>query len=176
MRVETMSISQPEPNRRAAAPEQPWRRVSPKFVVADLVGNLVPLLILAAVGVVLWFVQGPELPWQVLAALAAVAVLLIVNAALGLRRVRAIGYQLRADDLLFHRGIMFERTVAVPYGRMQLIDIQRGPVLRALGLASLRFVTAAAATSVVLPGLTVAEADELRDELVRLAESRRSGL
>ncbi len=92
------------------------------------------------------------------------------------RRVRSIGYRLRKDDLLFRRGIMFQRQVAVPYGRMQLVDITRGPVARALGLADLKFVTAAASTAVTVPGLPMEEADRLRDELVALAETRRAGL
>jgi membrane protein YdbS with pleckstrin-like domain len=71
---------------------------------------------------------------------------------------------------------MFQRFVAVPYGRMQLVDINRGPVARLLGLSELRFVTAAAATGVVIPGITSDEAETLRDRLVELAESRRAGL
>ncbi|PIJ38714.1 hypothetical protein BMH30_09310, partial [Leucobacter sp. OLES1] len=63
-----------------------------------------------------------------------------------------------------------------PYGRLQLVDVTRGPLLRALGLANLKFVTAAAATGIALPGLVDADAEALRDELIRLAESRRSGL
>ena len=59
---------------------------------------------------------------------------------------------------------------------MQLIDINRGPVVRALGLSDLKFVTAAASSGVTIPGLPEAEADSLRDRLVELAESRRAGL
>ena len=92
------------------------------------------------------------------------------------RRVRAIGYQLRDDDLLFRRGIMFQRFVAVPYGRMQLVDINRGPLARAVGLTELKLVTAAAASGVTIPGLPEQDAEELRDRLVALAESRRAGL
>ena len=69
-----------------------------------------------------------------------------------------------------------KRFVSVPYGRMQLVDINRGPLDRALGLSELKFVTAAAATGVVIPGLPEADAETLRDELVALAESRRAGL
>jgi membrane protein YdbS with pleckstrin-like domain len=105
-----------------------------------------------------------------------VGVIFLVNLALVPRRVRAIGYQLREDDLLFRRGILFQRLVAVPYGRMQLVDINRGPLARALGLSELKFVTAAAATGVVIPGLPEQDAEELRDTLVALAESRRAGL
>jgi len=64
----------------------------------------------------------------------------------------------------------------VPYGRMQLVDITRGPIARALGLADLKVVTAAAASAVTLPGLPIDEAERLRDELVALAETRRAGL
>ncbi|MNY79987.1 Bacterial membrane flanked domain protein [compost metagenome] len=71
---------------------------------------------------------------------------------------------------------MFQRFVAVPYGRMQLVDITRGPLARMLGLADLKFVTAAATTGVTLPGLPLADAEGLRDRLVELAESRRAGL
>ena len=77
---------------------------------------------------------------------------------------------------MFRRGILFQRIVSVPYGRMQLVDVNRGPLARAFGLSELKFVTAAAATGVVIPGLPELEAEELRDTLVTLAESRRAGL
>ena len=59
---------------------------------------------------------------------------------------------------------------------MQLVDINRGPLDRAVGLSELKFVTAAAATGVVIPGLVASDAEELRDRLVQLAETRRAGL
>ena len=153
-----------------------WQRVSPKYAVADLVVNLVmsfiPLLVIVIVAVA----NDGDVPILLTAALWAVVALFVVNSLLAFRRVRAIGYVLREDDLLFRRGIMFERIVAVPYGRLQLVDVNRGPLLRALGLSTLKFVTASAATGVQLPGLTQSDAEELRDRLVALAESRRSGL
>lgn len=153
-----------------------WERVSPKYVVVDLIGNLIPIAVVAIVWIIL-ALTAPDAflvrQWWIFAIVIA---LFACNAAFGVRRTRAIGYQLRADDLLFRRGIMFERIVAVPYGRMQLVDIRRGPILRMLGLASLNFVTASVATSVVLPGLENDRVGELRDHLVTLAESRRSGL
>ena len=41
------------------------------------------------------------------------------------RQVRSIGYAEREDDLLIRRGIFFQRTLVVPYGRMQYVDIAR---------------------------------------------------
>ncbi len=159
------------PNRTAS-----WQRVSQRYAWADLALNLL-LTIGAAVvyGVVLMFADERP-PLFVHLIVGAVVLVMLVNAVLAFRRVRAIGYVLREDDLLFRRGIMFERVIAVPYGRLQMVDVTRGPMLRALGLATLKFVTASAATGVNLPGLPEAEAEALRDRLVELAETRRSGL
>lgn len=156
--------------------EQPWQRVSPSYAWADLAMNLLLTLLALAVPAILTLVAPQRLPLLVYLVFGVVVLLLLVNAVLAFRRVRAIGYMLREDDLLFRRGIMFERYVAVPYGRLQLVDVTRGPLLRALGLATLKFVTASVATGVRLPGLPLDEAEALRDRLVELAETRRSGL
>jgi uncharacterized protein len=150
-----------------------WLRVSPKYVVVEVVGSLIGMVVFVGAFLVLYALWGQS--WALWAAIT-IGVVSLIGIALEPRRVRSIGYRLREDDLLFRRGIMFQRQVAVPYGRMQLVDITRGPVARALGLADLRFVTAAAATAVTVPGLPMEEADRLRDELVALAETRRAGL
>ena len=150
-----------------------WQRVSPRYVVVEIVGTIVTGAVISAGAAGLWLLLGQR--WAMYAG-AAVAVITLITLVFEPRRVRSIGYQLRQDDLVFRRGIMFQRFVAVPYGRMQLVDITRGPIARWLGLADLKLVTAAAATGVAIPGLTVDEAESLRDRLVQLAESRRAGL
>ncbi|HEU4758337.1 MAG TPA: PH domain-containing protein [Agromyces sp.] len=164
-----------EPSLRGGTggPDDEWRGVSPKHVVVEVVGSVIGAGIAVAALLVAsaWF----DLPFAAWIA-AAVGVIALVSIVLEPRRVRSIRYRLRADDLVFRRGIMYQRQVAVPYGRMQLVDITRGPVSRALGLADLKFVTAAAATAVTLPGLPLEEAERLRDHLVALAETRRAGL
>ncbi|MBD8486977.1 PH domain-containing protein [Frigoribacterium sp. CFBP 8759] len=157
---------------RLDIPDAEWNRVSPKYVWPELIGYLVTGLIVAGATVPLWLIGQ----WWTYAMTAVVVVVTVVVAALTPRRVRAIGYQLREDDLLLRKGILYLRVVAVPYGRMQLIDINRGPVVRALGLSDLKFVTAAAASAVTIPGVPADEAERLRDRLVELAESRRAGL
>lgn len=152
-----------------------WQRVSPKYVVVDLLGVIITGVILtAATSVPFVLSAGADLGWLVIPG--AMAIIHLVIAVLTPRRVRALGYRLREDDLVFRRGIMFLRVVAVPYGRMQLVDINRGPIARAFGLSELKLVTAAAASHVTIPGLPEADAEALRDRLVELAESRRAGL
>lgn len=150
-----------------------WRRVSPKYVIVDFVGVLVSGIVVVIGTSIPGIVTGNS---YLLAIPASLALVFIVTLILVPRRVRSIGYQLRDDDLLFRRGLMFQRFVSVPYGRMQLVDINRGPLARAVGLSELKFVTAAASTGVTVPGLVASDAEELRDQLVALAESRRAGL
>ena len=157
----------------AAASDSGWLRVSPKYIVVEIIGSLIGMVVFVGAFAIAYVLWGQ---WWSLWAAIAIGVISIVGIAFEPRRVRSIGYRLRDDDLLFRRGIMFTREVAVPYGRMQLVDITRGPVARALGLADLKFVTAAASTAVTVPGLPIEEADRLRDELVALAETRRAGL
>ena len=164
----------PEPAARLDLPEVgPWKRVSPKYVVVEIVGTIVSGVVVVGGASLLWLLLDQT--WAMWVGIV-VLITSIINLVFEPRRVRAIGYQLRADDLLFRRGILFQRFVAVPYGRMQLIDITRGPVARWLGLADLKFVTAAATAGVSIPGLAEADAENLRDRLVELAESRRAGL
>jgi uncharacterized protein len=92
------------------------------------------------------------------------------------RRYRSWGYGEREDDLLVRRGVMFFRLSVVPYGRMQFIDVQAGPLERVFGLATVRLHTAAAATDARIPGLERDEAARLRDRLAELGESQAAGL
>lgn len=156
-----------------------WTRVSPKLVWTELITTAVIGLVVTAGCVLIGVVNGgfgrtAGTVWLSIAIV--VFVIAAVTAALTPRRVRAIGYALRDDDLVLRRGLMWQRFTAVPYGRMQLVDVNRGPLDRVLGMSELKFVTAAASTNVRIPGIPFTDADELRDRLVELAESRRAGL
>lgn len=174
-----LPVERQEPANRADSPRRleltdtDWHRVSPKYIVVDLIGAGIFALVVVGAAIVMAVVFEQTWPLWVMAGL---LVAILIGAVFTPRRIRSIGYQLRQDDLLFRRGIMWTRIVAVPYGRMQLIDINRGPVARAFGLAELKFVTASAASAIVLPGLPEDEAEQLRDHLVAVAESRRTGL
>lgn len=149
-----------------------WTRVSSRLIISDFIGALSGAVFSIGVIVALSYFRWPPLIWAAIP----VGAIALIGLVLVPRRVRALGYQLRDDDLLFRRGIMMQRFVAVPYGRMQLVDINRGPITRMLDLSELKFVTAAASTGVTIPGLRSADAVALRDTLVALAETRRAGL
>jgi uncharacterized protein len=92
------------------------------------------------------------------------------------RQVRSIGYAERADDLLIRKGIVFRSMVVVPYGRMQYVDVQAGPLARAFGIAQVQLHTASPGTDAAIDGLPPAEAARLRDQLASRGEARLAGL
>jgi len=153
-----------------------WLAVAPKYLIEAYVSFLGASILGVAVASVPLWIGDDTLSRASWYPLAVVAVSAAVGLALVPRRVRAIGYQLRGDDLLFRRGVLYRRQVAVPYGRLQLVDISRGPVSRLLGLSELRLVTAAASTAVTIPGLAADVAEDLRNHLISVAETRRAGL
>ena len=149
-----------------------WNRVSPRLVTAMLVPAAISLGIPAVVGVVLaWTIS----PWFWL--LAGFPILFLVWSILLIpRQVRAIGYAERDDDLLIRKGVMFRSMVVVPYGRMQYVDVEAGPLDRKLGLAKVQLHTASVGTDAVIPGLPPDEAARLRDRLASRGEARLAGL
>jgi membrane protein YdbS with pleckstrin-like domain len=153
-----------------------WEGISAKHRIDEwLSTTLVYGVFAVAVVVLMWTPEiFPFVPRWVL--LGAVVALWLVSMILVPFRVRAMKYRLRDDDFVFRRGIIFQRQVAVPYGRLQLIDVSRGPVARILGLSELRLVTASASSGVVIPGIVRDRALSLRDDLVAVAETRRAGL
>ncbi|MET1064213.1 MAG: PH domain-containing protein [Arthrobacter sp.] len=158
-----------------------WLRVSPKYVTVRLVSwALANLLVVALLCVPLILVLNGwwrSFPLWLAVAIPSVMLLLAVWRLLLIpRQVRAIGYAERDDDLLVRRGIFFQRTLVVPYGRMQYVDIGAGPVERGLGLCTLKLHTASAGTNAEIPGLPAAEGARLREQLSARGEARLAGL
>lgn len=167
------ALVEPRSDARLAIEPGVWHQISPKYIWVQLISTGGFLLVVAAVVLVLVLVLHQ---WWALIPGGILAVILVWTLAIMPRQARAIGYRLRDDDLVFRRGILWQRFVAVPYGRMQLVDVSHGPLDRGFGIAQLKFVTAAAATGVTIPGLEQATAEALRDHLVTVAEARRTGL
>ncbi|MBD3941378.1 PH domain-containing protein [Microbacterium sp. NEAU-LLC] len=167
-------IAEPTSENRLVLEGGVWHQISPKYVTVQLIshGSFLAIVIAATLVLTLLLHVG----WWAWAVGGVLAVIQVWTLAILPRQARSIGYRLREDDLVFRRGILWQRFVAVPYGRMQLIDITHGPLDRGFGIAQLKFVTAAAATGVVIPGLAQSTAETLRDHLIEVAESRRTGL
>jgi len=83
------------------------------------------------------------------------------------RAYRAWGYRITDRVLEIRSGVWFRVIRLLPLSRLQHVDLHRGPLERAHGLASLTLHTAGTReASLGLPGLADTEAEHLRDLLV----------
>jgi membrane protein YdbS with pleckstrin-like domain len=83
-----------------------------------------------------------------------------------MRRHLARGYTMGNDRLRVVRGILFRHDAVVPFGRVQHIDVNQGPLERMFGISTLTLHTAGTHNaSVHLPGLEEGLAREMREEI-----------
>ncbi|MEO5832821.1 MAG: PH domain-containing protein [Nakamurella sp.] len=158
-----------------APPGESWRGLSPRYramrslTSAVVIGvlTLVPAVVVALTSG-LWWLVG----MIVAVGFAGLAVRLVVIG----RNFRSWGYAERPTDLYLTHGVLFRRLVAVPYGRMQLVEVTSGPLQRGYGLATVRLQTASPGSGARIPGLTPAEAVRLRDRLTERGQSQAAAL
>lgn len=83
-----------------------------------------------------------------------------------LRRYHARGYHMAFDRLRVVRGLLFRSDTVVPFGRVQHIDVSRGPLERYYGLATLVLHTAGTHNaSIRIPGLGEEDALAMRETI-----------
>lgn len=149
-----------------------FRPVSPELATVRLVAAAiwcgVPLLAFAVLALLVspWFWTGAGV---------ALAILLWLAWLLP-RQVRALGFAETDEEFLVRRGIMFRSLNVIPYGRIQYVDVNEGPVARHFGIASITLHTASAETSGTIDGLPAEEAVRLRDMLARRGSAELAGL
>lgn len=137
------------------------RPVSERLIPARYLASLVLYAIgLALTGAAVWGWLATD--WWWLGALGLVPLLLVLQSLVFTpRRVRALGYRDDEDHLTVADGIMFRTVQTIPYGRVQSVKIDEGPIARKYGLATLELTTAANGT-VTVSGLPREEAERLR--------------
>jgi membrane protein YdbS with pleckstrin-like domain len=158
-----------------APPAYEWKKLSPNYRSLRRLTTLIFVpLIFVPPAILVWVLT--DLTWVSLLILAVGATILLLRLALIERTWRSWGYVEREDDLYITHGVLFRSLVAVPYGRMQLVEVASGPLERAFGLATVTMKTASAETNASIPGLATDEATRLRDRLTELGEAHASGL
>ncbi len=158
-----------------APPAEDWQPIAPQWkslrrlttvLFAPIVFTIAAVLIGLLSGQ--WWISG--IVW------ALVAVIVVIRLGLTGRSYRSWGYALRDDDLFITHGWFYRNLIAVPYGRMQAVEVTSGPLERAFGLATVQLITASPQSNAQIVGLTHDEAVRLRDRLTRLGETQASGL
>jgi membrane protein YdbS with pleckstrin-like domain len=139
------------------------------FLRSKLVGDgIFAVLVVAGTAMVaagLSQTGGPV--WLPLAAGAILFLLIIVVAVLQTVAVNHLGYLVREHDLTFRRGVISRVTQTIPYNRVQHVGIDRGPVERIFGLATLRLRSAGGVIGI--EGLAFDDANRLKQLVVARA-------
>ena len=144
----------------------PVRKLDPRVRYVWVLGSVMGSLVLGGIAGVVGFValDRPAL------GVAVFLFLLGLGAVLAVLRYRSWSYEVREDSLYLERGVLTHTRTVVPYVRIQHVDASRGPVERALGLATAVVYTAGSrGADVSIPGLTTDRADDLQERLKRLA-------
>jgi uncharacterized protein len=82
------------------------------------------------------------------------------------RRYDRWGYDSGADRLRISRGYLFYSDTVVPFGRIQHMDVDQGPIERRYDLATFSAHTAGThGSTITLPGLKHADALALRERI-----------
>jgi uncharacterized protein len=149
-----------------------WQPVSGRLVTARTV-TLLAWLVPITVALTVMAVMLSAWLW-----VPAVAVLLLIVWGLWLirRQVTAMSYIELAEDLVIRKGRLFRQVSSIPFGRLQYVDLQSGPLERKLGMATLQIYTASPSTSATIPGLPIETAEQMRERLMERGEAQRAGL
>lgn len=172
--------SQPAPPQ--SVPEPQWVPAASSYLTVRFVHTISALALPILAGIAMYcagaFFGGPEA--LRIAGLAVVAVFGLWGLWWILttpRRTRALGYALESNHLMARRGIVFRSMSSMPYGRIQYVDVDSGPLERMCGVARLTVRTAGTTTgTMVLFGIPLNVAEELRADLVRRADERMAAL
>lgn len=142
-------------------------KLHPNYKLLMRVGGLILALIFMLVAIVLDTVLQSEAgvsPGFIMLPALIVALFLVIR--LPNARYNSRGYQISADRLRVVRGVLWHSDTVVPFGRIQHIDVNQGPIERALGIATLTLHTAGSHNaSVRLPGLGGELATEMREDI-----------
>ena len=89
-------------------------------------------------------------------------------------QVRIHGWAEQPDDLLIRAGAVFRKYEAIPYGRLQFVEVKQGPLQRKFDLADVTITTAGSTTTIY--GVPTKQATRLRDDLTQRGYARLAGL
>jgi uncharacterized protein len=144
--------------------ERPARRLDRRVLLLWWTTSGVATLVVL-IGLVVF--AGPAaMPGAFVASVSIAAV--VLAAALPVVAYRRWRYEIRERDLFISRGAIYQTITLIPFDRIQFVETRQGPLDRLFRLTRLIVYTAAGRAGQV-PGLDVAEAESVREELSRVA-------
>lgn len=121
------------------------------------------------VGVTAMLAMAAERTWIPLVIGTVLLAIVLALAALTILERRRLAYQLRDHDISYRSGAIGRRVATIPFARIQHVTVTRGPLERAMGLATLG--VASAGPDLSIPGLTPDDAERIKQFVVARSEA-----
>jgi len=129
------------PDELPGADDLDWEKLHPRYASSIRILALTFLVIIALAISVLGFVPNiPLTPFVVL--YSALLIATVISMLWPSYSVPCRGYVLRDKDILFRKGVIWQSVTAVPFNRIQHVEMSSTPWDRKFGLATLKLFTA----------------------------------
>jgi uncharacterized protein len=144
-----------------------WRRLHPASATPRTAGGAFAGLVASTIGWIALANALPHFPARIVVSAALVIAATTVGGLVGRARWRRTRWKLDEHGFSVRRGWFWRTEVLIPRSRVQHLDLERGPVERYFGLASVVIHTAGTQTPALRQsGLAQADALALRDALI----------
>ncbi|PXW91069.1 hypothetical protein DES38_106106 [Streptohalobacillus salinus] len=153
--------------------EEPSQQIDRRAIRVWQLNGVVTTLVFAIITATLYIVKGqynwPDFVSYITYGLAALTSIYLLVAIFVVPYIkwRRWRYQIYPHEIYVQRGLIIITRTVVPISRVQHVDTEQGPFLRAFKLSTVSVSTAA--TTHQIPALPVEEAEQLRDDIARLA-------
>lgn len=127
----------------------------------------VPVVVLIILGVLI----EPARAWLLVPAALLLVIGIVVTLFVPRLRFRIHRWEATEDAVYTRSGWLFQEWRAAPLSRVQTVDLARGPMQRAFGLASVTVTTASSKGPVVIEALDHQEAEDLVQRLTTLTQA-----
>ncbi|RLB57102.1 MAG: hypothetical protein DRJ42_01355 [Deltaproteobacteria bacterium] len=157
------------------AMEKPEPAVVAYWRISGIVSALILFGMIAFQGLFFLWADNPEVGLGIVGVAGVLGALRITWVLVTTRlRYRRLEFTIDAVNLRVRHGVLVHREKTIPITRLQHLDVDRGPLERLFGLASLSvFTSGGRAATFRIPGLTPTRAEEMRGQVLAIADDAR---
>lgn len=144
-------------------PDEGWEPLDPRYLRSRWSGDAIFAAVVAVAAIIITIaLPADSVPRWIPGLVAAVLLALVALIAwLQWLEINRLGYLIRDHDFSYRSGVISRTVTTVPFARVQHVSIDRGPVARAFGLATLNLRTAG--SGLVVPGVDHDTAQRLKN-------------
>ena len=152
-----------------------YEKLEPKYVKVQTVLVVAGYLAFMLLSLTLLPLKDFPLRYTLLIAIDVILLLLaVVNIWFVPKAYRYKGFAIREHDISYRSGLIFPKTVTVPFCKIQQVNVRQGLVPRMFGLYEVDVVNGAQTlSSLAIPGLTAERANDIKELVMRKVKNEK---